>query len=170
MMATSTYGMQMQNVLDGMFEQRLLFLDVECLELLGIDIQGRCAVDHRDTDGLSPGTQAPSETEQQVAVEGLALEQANHRVFQHPLGMLGRLESFGKVQKFSHQSPAPSPQPPLRCFPADRLDRIQDDIIILVLAEDFGNLGDLDQGFDQAETQVARQRADIGNQVLFLLE
>ena len=58
----------------------------------------------------------------------------------------------------------------LRCLPADRLDRFQDDIIIVVLAQDLGDLGDLDQGLDQAEAQIARQRTDIGDQVLLLLQ
>ena len=100
MHTTAPHRVQVQQVLDGMFQQRHLLLDMVFLEFPGIDTQSRRAIDDGDSHRMGTVHQTAAKTEQQVAIEGFALEQADHSVLNDTLSGLSRIDCFGKSKEF----------------------------------------------------------------------
>ena len=100
MAAAPPHRVQVQQVLDGMLKQGLLFQEGVALELQRVDTQGRCAIDDGHTDGMACGFEATTKTEQQVPVKRFLLEQTNHRVLNNALVCRRRVYRFGKFQEF----------------------------------------------------------------------
>lgn len=112
---------QMQHMLDHVFEQGLLLGRVKLRQALRVEAQGGDAVAKGHPEGLVPRHLAAAKAEQELAVEGMRLEQTHHGVFK---------------DAFRHGSGG---------LAADFADRIQNHRIILVLAEGLGHPWNLEQ-------------------------
>ncbi len=75
---------QMEDVLEQMFEQRPLLVGREIRQPGRIDAQHRGAVSDGHTQRGIAGSLPPTKAENEMAVKGTAFQQSHHRVFKIP--------------------------------------------------------------------------------------